>query len=252
LQEAKQLLESYVLIAEKLDISTISRIVDSMNGVEEALGPVLEKLPSLKAGLNSAEAELTALVSGKAGNNPKKTGAMLGKAMAFYQHLSSFLRQDLPVLLKSRILAPNKATPDQPVGPKVAPAFKQALEMEKTGNFLQKLFASTNIPYVNNENLASELANLTYTELSTLTKVGATPAVMSSAQIDQAAQQMSGATVAAPAGGAPAATATTPPAGAAPVGNKEKQKKAIAKILAPEMGTNISDDLLTALANVTP
>lgn len=204
LQEAKELLESYYLIAEKLDTSTISRIVDSMNGVEEALGPVLDKLPSLKAGLDAAEQELITLVSGKAGNNPKKTGKMMGKAMAFYQHLSSFLRHDLPVLLRSRMLAGARTNPDQAVGPKIAPAFLQAMELEKSGNFLKRLFSSTNIPYVNNAALAQELTSLSYTELLGLTKVGQSPAVMPQAQIDQAAQQavsqVPAATVQAPSG----------------------------------------------------
>ena len=214
LQEAKELLESYYLVAEKLDTHTISRIVDSMNGVEEALGPVLDKLPSLKSGLDSAEAELVALISGKAGNSPKKTSAMMGKAMAFYQHLSSFLRQDLPVLLRSRILAGAKAQPDQPVGAKITPAFKQALDLEKTGGFIKRLFGTTNIPYVDNGSLAQELSSLSYTELINLTKVGATPAVLPQAQIDQAAQQALGqqtpAPAVTPAVTPGAASATTP------------------------------------------
>lgn len=247
LQEAKELLESYYLVAEKLDTHTISRIVDSMNGVEEALGPVLDKLPSLKSGLDSAEAELVALISGKAGNNPKKTSAMMGKAMAFYQHLSSFLRQDLPVLLRSRILAGAKAQPDQPVGAKITPAFKQALDLEKTGGFIKRLFGTTNIPYVDNGSLAQELSSLSYTELINLTKVGATPAVLPQAQIDQAAQQALGqqpaATPSAPAPGASVAS----PQPHAPAVDPAKQRAAIAKVLEPYMGKKVPDDLIAAI-----
>jgi hypothetical protein len=191
-QETVEFLENHYLIAEKLDTATISRIVDSMNGVEQALSSVLDKLPSLKTGLDAAEAELTNLVSGKSGNDPKKTGAMLGKAMAFYQHLSSFLKQDLPVLLKSRIMAQARTNPDQPVGSKIAPAFQQALEVEKTGGFLKRLFGSTNIPYINNGSFAKELTTLSFKELESLTKVGQTPAVMPQAQINQLAAQVVG------------------------------------------------------------
>lgn len=218
-----------------------------MNGVEEALGPVLDKLPSLKSGLDSAEAELVALISGKAGNNPKKTSAMMGKAMAFYQHLSSFLRQDLPVLLRSRILAGAKAQPDQPVGAKITPAFKQALDLEKTGGFIKRLFGTTNIPYVDNGSLAQELSSLSYTELINLTKVGATPAVLPQAQIDQAAQQALGqqpaATPSAPAPGASVAS----PQPHAPAVDPAKQRAAIAKVLEPYMGKKVPDDLIAAI-----
>lgn len=246
LQEAKELLESSVLIAEKLDTATISRIVDSMNGVEEALKAVIDKLPSLKAGLDSAESELVTLISGKAGNNPKKTGAMMGKAMAFYQHLSSFLRQDLPVLLKSRVLAPAKADPDQPVGPRIAPAFKQALDVTKTGNFIRRLFASTNIPYVDNGHLANELSNLTYNELIGLTKVGTTPAVLTQGQIDQLAAQVAGQAGAAPPSAQPPA-ATPRAAPPAPTVDPAKQRAAVAKVLEPYMGKKVPDDLLGAI-----
>ena len=188
LHEARELLESYCLIVEKLDTGSISRIVDAMNGVEQALASVLDKLPSLKAGLDAAEAELTQLVSGAAGNNPAKTGKMLGKALAFYQHLSSFLRQDLAVLLRSRILAPAKADPESPVGAKIVPAFQQALALEKTGNFIQRFFSSTNIPYIDNAKFAQELSGLSFNELEGLTQVGRMPAIMTTRQIDQVAQ----------------------------------------------------------------
>ena len=193
LHEVKTLVESSVLIVEKLDTATISRIVDSMNGVEEALSSVIGKLPSLKAGLDKAEDELVGLVSGKAGNNPKKTGKMLVKALSFYQNLTAFLRQDLPVLLKSRILAPAKATPDQPVGPRIAPAFLQALKINwgnRQGGFFKKLFAGSDIPYIDNNSLAQELSNLSFKELEALTKVGQTPGVLTQAQVNQVAAQV--------------------------------------------------------------
>lgn len=203
LHEVTELLESQVLIVEKLDTATISRIVDSMNGVEEALSSVIGKLPSLKAGLDKAEDELVTLVSGKAGNDPKKTGKMLVKALSFYQNLSGFLRQDLPVLMKSRILGPAKAAPDQPVGPKIAPAFLQALKINwgsRSGGFFKKLFAGSDVPYIDNSSFSQELSNLSYNELTGLTKVGQTPAVMTQGQLSQVAAQVVGQPGTSPAG----------------------------------------------------
>lgn len=205
LQEAKELLESSVLIVEKLNTATIGRIVDAMNGVEEAIGPVLVKLPSLQKALDAAEAELSALIAGKGGNDPRKTSVMLGKAMAFYQGLSEFLRDDLPVLLKSRMLAQAKAKPDAPVGPGMAGAFKQALAINKAGGFIKRLFSSTNVPYVNNDALSKELTTLSFNELQKLTMVGRMPVVLPQAQIDQAAQA-----AVTPTPGAPAPQAATP------------------------------------------
>jgi hypothetical protein len=235
--EAKELLESQILIAEKLDTATISRIVDSMNSVEEALSSVIGKLPSLKAGLDKAEDELVTLVSGKAGNNPKKTGKMLVKALSFYQNLSSFLRQDLPVLLKSRIVASAKANPDQPVGPRIAPAFLQALKINwgnRTGGFFKKLLAGSDVPYINNNSFAQELSNLSFNELLELTKVGQTPAVATQAQINQVASQMAQQPVS-----SPAASTGTP--------DTTNAKANIAKALEPYMGKNIPDEVLAAV-----
>lgn len=242
LREAKELLEAHFLIVEKLDTTTISRIVDSMNSVEEALSAFLPKLKSIKGGLDAAEAELNNLVSGKAGNDSKKTGAMLGKAMAFYQHLSSFLRQDLPVLLRSRMLAPAKTNPEQPVGPKMIPAFEQALAQEKTGGFLKRLFSSTNIPYVDNKQLAQELSTLSFSELEQLTKIGKTPAVIPQAQLDQAAAQAVGsATPAAPT--APGTAPASVPAPSAPSPEKVAPP-------GPEKRKEVEDYLKSAISGI--
>jgi len=234
LHEVKELLEEHVLIVEKLDTSTISRIVDAMNSVEEALQAVLDKLPSLKQGLDKAEEELMSLVSGKAGNNPAKTGKMLVKAMSFYRNLSSFLQQDLPVILKSRILANARSTPDQPIGPKASPVFLQALKINwanREGGFFKKLFAGSDIPYVNNESFANELANLTFNELATLAKVKQTPPVVTQAQVDQAAAQVA------------AQSQQT----AAPAQPSSDPKAAIAKALAPHMGDRIPNELIDSI-----
>lgn len=253
LQEARELLESYVLIAEKLNTSTISRIVDAMNAVEDSLKPVLPKLRSLQKGLDDAERELTALISGAGGNDSRKTGRMMGKAMAFYQGLSEFLRDDLEWMLKSRMLAQAKANPEQPVGPKLIPAFKQALAVSKTGGFLKKMFSSTNIPYIDNGLLAQELATLSYNELLKLSQVGKTPAVISSQQLDQAAQaamsdpsKISTAPVVAPT--LPSAEIPSPVVPGAPAIDKGPQvKAAVAKALEPHMGRNIPADVLDAV-----
>jgi hypothetical protein len=234
LHEVRELLEGHVLIVEKLDTSTISRIVDAMNGVEESISFVIDKLPSLKQGLDKAEAELVALASGRGGNNPSKTGKMLTKAMSFYQNLSSFLRHDLSVILKSRILASARANPDQPIGPKATPVFLQALKLNwdnRSGGFFKKLFAGSDIPYVDNNSLSQELSNLTYNELQNLTKVGQTPPVVTQAQMDQAVAQV----------GAPVASSSqTNP-------DSSGTKAGIAKALEPYMGSNIPDEVLTAV-----
>jgi hypothetical protein len=229
--EAKQLLESHYLIFERLDTATIAQIVDSMAAIEEALAPFLPKLPSVKTGLDAAEAELTKLVSGSSGADPRKLAPMLGKALAFYQHLSSFLRQDLPVLLRSRLVAGAKAQPDAPVGPKLVPVFKQALAQEKTGGFLKRLFSSSNIPYINNDSLASELATLTFEELTKLSQVGKAPAVMPQAVIDKMAAQAAGSS----GEPAPAPTSGTTPTSSS--GGKADLKAKVQKALSPWVTT---------------
>jgi len=251
--EAKQLLEAHYLIAEKLDTATISQIVDAMTGVESALGEFIPPLNSIKAGLDAAEAELTNLISGKAGNDPKKTSAMLGKAMGFFQGLSEFLRQDLPVLLKSRMMSNAKNNPDQPVGANMAPAFQQALAINKQGGFLKRLFSSSDIPYINNAQAAQELTQLTWNQLDKLTKVGKIPAVLPQAQIDQMAAQASGEAPASGRAGTPASTqgqtqAASGGAATAPGGGLgQKIHNSLVANLKPYMGDNIPDELLTKL-----
>lgn len=251
--EAKQLLEAYYLIAEKLDTATISQIVDAMTGVESALGEFIPPLNSIKAGLDAAEAELTNLISGKAGNDPKKTSAMLGKAMGFFQGLSEFLRQDLPVLLKSRMMSNAKNNPDQPVGANMAPAFQQALAINKQGGFLKRLFSSSDIPYINNAQAAQELTQLTWNQLDKLTKVGKIPAVLPQAQIDRMAAQASGEAPASGRAGTPASTqgqtqAASGGAATAPGGGLgQKIRNSLVANLKPYMGDNIPDELLTKL-----
>lgn len=251
--EAKQLLEAYYLIAEKLDTATISQIVDAMTGVESALGEFIPPLNSIKAGLDAAEAELTNLISGKAGNDPKKTSAMLGKAMGFFQGLSEFLRQDLPVLLKSRMMSNAKNNPDQPVGANMAPAFQQALAINKQGGFLKRLFSSSDIPYINNAQAAQELTQLTWNQLDKLTKVGKIPAVLPQAQIDRMAAQASGEAPASGRAGTPASTqgqtqAASGGAATAPGGGLgQKIHNSLVANLKPYMGDNIPDELLTKL-----
>lgn len=249
LQEARELIESYVLIAEKLNSQTISGIINAMNGVEDSLRPVLPKLRSLQNGLDAAEQELTNLISGAGGNDARKTGRMMGKAMAFYQGLSEFLRDDLDWMLKSRMLAQAKAQPDQPVGPKMIPIFRQALAVNKTGGFLKKLFSSTNIPYIDNGLLAQELATLTFAELSKLSQVGKTPAIISSQQLDQAAQaalsdpsKLNTAPVA-----KPEVPAAVPAATPTPVDKAAKVRAALTKSLKPVMGTEIPSEDLEAV-----
>lgn len=185
-EQLAEILENYLLIAEKLDTQTIKRIVDAMNAVEDKLKPF--GIRSLQAGLDAAEAELSSLISTKAGADPKKTGAMLGKALSFYRGISEFLQDDLPVLLNSRAFAQAKTKPDEPVGVSVVPMFTQALAVQKSGSFLKQLFSSSNIPYVDNKALAQELATLSYKKLVELSNVGKTPMVISQQSVDQVAQ----------------------------------------------------------------
>lgn len=187
-KETKEQLESEVLIVEKLDTATISSIVDAMNEVETALTPFFPKLKSVKAALDAAEAELMGLVSkSMVWNRDKKTSAMLGKALALYQGLSQFLANELTVLLKSRIFSKAKESPTAPVGPQMIPMFKRSLKQDVAAGILNKLFSSTNIPYINNDQLATELSTMTFAELKQLTEIGKMPTVLPQAEIQRIA-----------------------------------------------------------------
>jgi hypothetical protein len=196
LTDVVELLESHVLILEKLDTQSIERVIDAMNAIEQGLAPFTAQVPAFKQALDAAEADLTSLVSGKAGNDPKKVNATLGKALALYQGLSEFFRQDLPVLMKSKLFAPAKAQGQtgKPMGAvpglnvnNLTNAFVQALAIRKTGGFLQKLITSSNLPYVDNKALAQQLVGLSYDNLVKLSGLSKMPALADQASIQQAA-----------------------------------------------------------------
>jgi len=261
LSDATQLLESHYLILEKLDTASIEKITNAMAAIETALNPHLAKLPSLKQALDFAEKDLNNLVNGRAGNDPKKINALLGKALGLYKGLSEFFATDLPRLLKLPLFKPaqDPTMKGQPVsaavgagGTQLAGIFQKALAVTSTGGWLSKLFASGNLPYVDNAKLAQELTQLSYAELTDLTKLAAMPAFADQASVDKAAASVVGAPApgTAPAGGQPGAAGGATAGGqAAPVAggahpNAPEMRKALAAFVAP-------DKLDAALAALT-
>lgn len=267
LGDATQLLESHYLILEKLDTASIGRVIDAMNAIEQGLAPFTQQVPAFKQALDAAEADLTKLVSGRAGNDPKKVNAILGKALGLYQGLSEFFRADLPQLLKLPMFKAVQTGSGNEMKPLSAVpginanalqgAFVQALAIRQEGGFLKKLAAmagiGTNMPYMDNKALAQQMMSLSYENLQKLSGLSKMPALADQSSVQQAAA----AAVGAPAGGAQQPGAAAVP-GAAPAGaqaapaaggatahpNAPEMRKALSAFVAP-------DKLDAALAALT-
>lgn len=237
--EAVDLLEAHVLILEKLDTASIERVIDAMNAIEQGLAPFTAQVPAFKQALDAAEADLTNLVSGRAGQDPKKVNAILGKALSLYQGLAEFFRQDLPVLMKSKLFnaakvatqtsKPMSAVPGMNVAA-LEKAFENALAIRQTGGLLKRLFTGltggNNLPYVNNKTLAQQLMSLSFENLTKLSGLASMPALADQASVQQAAQAAVGPAASVPppapaaAGGAKAAAAAAPAAAAPAAGGR--------------------------------
>lgn len=180
--------KNVVIINEKIDRTTVSRLIDSIQKFEDTFGNFTDRLPIISRYISSAEEGLQQVITGKA--NDKKASAMLKKLTILYFTFSDFFTRDLPILLRAKIFEAPKANPDmrldmirnrgevayEPymVRDALANALKPTREEKK---LLSKIYRSSLLPKLNSEEIANQLMTLTYNELEELTKVGKVPMV---------------------------------------------------------------------------
>lgn len=177
-----------VLINEKIDRTTVSRLIDSIQKFEDTFGKFADRLPAVGQYLSAAETGLQQVITGKA--NDRKASAMLKKLTILYFTFSDFFTRDLPVLLRTKLFDAAKEQPDvrldmirnrngtvhEPhvIRDALANALKPTKEEKK---LLSKIYRSSLLPKLNALEIASQLMTLTYSELEELTKVGKVPLV---------------------------------------------------------------------------
>lgn len=180
------LARNVILINEKIDRSTVSRLIDNIQKFEETFGDYKDKLPTIANYLNSAETGLRLVITGQ--TTDKKTSNMLEQLTYLYSMFSDFFTRDLPVLLRTNLFDPAKENPDtrlnqlriqtagrfetDTVRDALANALKPSKEERK---LLGRIYRSTTLPKLNAEAIANEMLGLTYNDLEALTKVGKVP-----------------------------------------------------------------------------
>jgi hypothetical protein len=187
------LAENVILITERIDTKTVSRLVTSIQKFEDTFGQFRDRLPSIGSMLDSAENALSMVITGKL--NDKKTANLLLQFSYLYSTMSEFFSRDLPVLLMTKMFAIAKQNPDTTMntlrvlstgGPGspihnanlIHDAFVTALTPSKDERrLLKKLYRSTPLPEFDIERIAAELIRLSYSDLEELTKVGRIPMV---------------------------------------------------------------------------
>lgn len=197
----KWLAKNVILINEKIDRSTVSRLIDNIQKFENTFGEYKDKLPTIANYLISAEAGLRLVITGQ--TTERKTGNMLEQLTYLYSTFSDFFTRDLPVLLRTNLFDSAKDNPDihlnqlriQTAGrfdigtvrDVLANALKPSIEERK---LLSKIYRSTTLPKLNAEAIANEMLNLTYNDFETLTKVGKVPMAVTDAETG--AKELSG------------------------------------------------------------
>jgi len=178
--------ENVIIINEKIDRTTVSRLIDSIQKFEETFGKFAARLPTINQYLSAAEAGLQQVITGKA--NDRKASTMLKKLTILYFTFSDFFSRDLPILLRAKIFDAAKEQPDvrldmlrnrngatydpHLVRDALANALKPTKEEKK---LLAKIYRSSLLPKLNAEEIAGQMMTLTFNELQELTQVGRVP-----------------------------------------------------------------------------
>jgi hypothetical protein len=172
-----------VLINEQIDRRMIKRLINSITKFDETFGPYKSKIPALASQLDTAEADLQKVLTGRA--NDQKASDMLKRLSFLYNAFSRFFGRDLPILLSSHLFSAPRANPAvrldvlQPKdGERYDPtAVRDALQHALTPGaddqkLIRKIYRSKNVPLVDAASISNQLLQLSFNELQALGEVG--------------------------------------------------------------------------------
>jgi len=195
------LAENVIVINEKLDRKSVTRLIGSIQKFEDTFGPYKDRIPSIGGHLDAAESGLQLVITGKSSDH--KTSNMLKQLSYLYSSLSDFFTRDLPVLLKARIFKVAKEQPDQRINalPTVTPdggkhdlivirdslanAIRPSVAEKK---LLGKIYRSTKLPKLDANKIATELLALSFGDLEELTNIGKVPMVATPEEAEDVAE----------------------------------------------------------------
>jgi len=174
--------ENVVLINERIDRNTIENLTNKIVKFDETFGKYKDKIPSLAAKIQEAEAELEGVVTGKI--NEKKATDMLKKLSFMYSTFSSFFGKDLKTILMTPMFRGAKENADVKLNVLQAPAhnpesirdaFVHALTPSRGDIMLLKKIYRGDIPAIDSLSISTQMLNLSYSELQELTNVNKIP-----------------------------------------------------------------------------
>jgi len=208
--------KNIILINERLNRATISRLTNSITRFDEKFGPFSEKLPAIQDVLNKAETGLQLVLTGKTSDS--RASDMLRHLSLVYSLLSDFFSGDLPTLLRTPMFKVAKENPEVRLDsisgagwdPKViVAAFAQALRPSKDEmKMMGRVYKNIPLPNLNVDEAANQLLGLSFKDIENLSSVGKVPMVAVPGQMKPESTPMS----ALSGGGATEAVVAGPPA----------------------------------------
>ena len=181
-----------IVINEKINRSSVNRLVSSIAKFEETFAPFKQRIPTISSIVDGCEENLQMVLTGKAGD--KKTSEVLEYLSFVYNLFSSFFSKDLPVVLKARMFREAQENPavrlDSLTGnfniEAVAKTFAHAIEPSpEEMKLIGRVLKSKSIPKVDSKQIASELMALSYNDLVELTTMSKVPLVTTPKSLDQ-------------------------------------------------------------------
>lgn len=181
-----------IVINEKINRSSVNRLVSSIAKFEETFAPFKQRIPTISSIVDGCEENLQMVLTGKAGD--KKTSEVLEYLSFVYNLFSSFFSKDLPVVLKARMFREAQENPavrlDSLTGnfniDAVAKTFAHAIEPSpEEMKLIGRVLKSKSIPKVDSKQIASELMALSYNDLVELTTMSKVPLVTTPKSLDQ-------------------------------------------------------------------
>ncbi len=181
-----------IVINEKINRSSVNRLVSSIAKFEETFAPFKQRIPTISSIVDGCEENLQMVLTGKAGD--KKTSEVLEYLSFVYNLFSSFFSKDLPVVLKARMFREAQENPavrlDSLTGnfniDAVAKTFAHAIEPSpEEMKLIGRVLKSKSIPKVDSKQIASELMALSYNDLVELTSMSKVPLVTTPKSLDQ-------------------------------------------------------------------
>lgn len=188
-----------ILITERLNRSTVTRLNNSITRFDKKFSPYNEKLPAIAEIIKAAEDGLYLVLTGKMGS--RNASKMLERMGIIHNILSDFFGRDLAMLLKMPYFKAAKLTPDIKLNELavddhnvkvIRRTFSSALKPSaEERRLFKKVFRSFEMPTLDWNEAAKQLVSLTYNELADLSDIERIPMIVADLK-DKQEEEISG------------------------------------------------------------